>query len=126
MADTNVFSFVSSLQRSFDVHVVVFYDSQNDVGGRNAVGSLGRAEHAQAFNIVVDVLLADACVGDVVVGNVVNVMFSDEVDGDDPGAGTDYFVDPFAMPQDVNSFALIHDKLAFLRINFPVRANSND
>jgi hypothetical protein len=57
---TDVLALVTSLKAPFDVQVVVFDDSQNDVRGGDAICSLSGSEHSKHLDLVVNVLLASA------------------------------------------------------------------
>lgn len=55
-----------------------------------------------------------------------DVVFAEEVDCEDPGARTNYLVDPFAVSEDVASFFLVHYDLALLLDGLLVATDSDD
>ena len=133
--DTEFLSVVSALETSPDVQVVVFDDPQNDIRSRYAVGPLSLFEHAlndhvtlsyQSLDLSVDVFSAVCRVGDGVVGDIVDVVFSKELYSDDPWAGHEHLVDPLAVLQYLGSFKFIHHDFAFLLNRLFVSAYTYD
>lgn len=59
-------------------------------------------------------------------GNVINVVLFNEVKGDNPRTGANYFVDPPTVPQYVAAFLLRHHNSTFLFNGFLVTRDSHD
>ena len=59
-------------------------------------------------------------------GNEIDVVLFDEVKGDNPWTGANYFVDPLTVPQNVAAFLLRHDNFTFLFNGFLVARDSDD
>ena len=126
LRNTNLLALVPSLEAPLDVHVVVLDNSKDDIRGRDAIGSLGGAEHALFFHVVVDVSLPGTAVGQVVVRHVVDVVLFEEVEADDPGAGADDLVDPLAVLEYLRSLLLRHHDLTFFRDSLLVATDTHN
>ena len=79
----------------------------------------------QTLHFRIDIFLAISGIGDGVVSNVVNIMFSKEIDSYDPRARHDDLVDPSTMLQDFRSLLLIHHNFSFLFNCLLVTTNSH-
>ena len=123
---TDLFAIVPTLHAPVYIHIVILNDPQDDVRGRDAFGALGWQEFPSFLDLCVDIFLTDTPVWKVVVCDIVDVVFVEEIKADDPGARADDFIDPFAMLQNVAPLFLIHDNLTLLSLRFLVTRDSYD
>ena len=87
---------------------------------------MGSSEHAQTLDLEVNIFLADTSLREIIVGNVVNAFFSEEVYIDNPRTGAEDFVDPFAVLEDLTSLALVHHDLSLFSDGLFVATYPND
>ena len=80
----------------------------------------------QFLDFRVYVVRAFARVRYFIVRHVVDVVFSEEVNGNDPGTRTDHLVDPPAVLEDFHSFLFVHHDLAFLLNGLFVATHAHD
>ena len=119
-------TFVSARHAPIHVQIVILNDPQDDIRGRDAFSALCWHKFPSFLDLCVDIFLTDTPVWKVVVCDIVDVVFVEEIKADDPGARADDFIDPFAMLQNVAPLFLIHDNLTFLSLRFLVTRDSYD
>ena len=108
------------------VHIVILNDPQDDVRGRDAFSALSWHEFPSFLDLCVDIFLTDTPVRKVVMSDIVDFVFVEEIKADNPRARADDFVNPFAMSQNVAPLFLTHDNLTFLPLRFLVAGDSYD
>ena len=103
---TNLLPVVPSLHASAHVQIIILNDSQNDVRSRDAFRALSCRKLSCFLDLCIDIFLTDTAVGKIVMSHIVDVIFVEEVEADNPGARADNFVDPLAMSENVAALLL--------------------
>ena len=119
-------TFVSARHAPIHVHIVILNDPQDDIRGRDAFSALCWHKFPSFLDLCIDIFLPDTPIWKVIVSDIVDVIFVEEIKADYPGAGAYDFVDPFAMHKNIAPFFLSHDDLPLLPDCLFIARNAND
>ena len=141
-ADVELLSRSSTLELSRNVLFVVANDSMPELARSpllvspyspcdktrcaDTLSSLSDKELASRLDRLVDVITLVSAVGEVIVSNVVELVFLKKLGGDDPRAVLDHFVDPFAVSNGFGSLAARHDRQALAPMCFLIASDADN
>jgi hypothetical protein len=98
----------------------------DDASGADAFGTLGDKEHALFLDRLVNVITLVGAVGNVIVGDIVDLVLFKELDIDNPGAVFYDFIHPFAVSHRLGALLCVQNSQALATVRLLVACDADE